>query len=360
MFVNCQLHGAPNEWDGPPRKRNSNALTVDVHNHFQVQEAIDLMAEVTEERNKTRPGFPYFGTELTRKVNRERRAQTADKLSDPATRIKDMDAMGIDIQALTCSPVQTYYWADAGMARDAARLINDRLAAVAAANSERFVAMGSVPLQNTELAIAEMERCVADLGMRGLQLATTVGEEELSCPRLEPFFARAEELDLFIFLHPVGFSHGERFRNHHFGNLIGNPLDSTVCVMHLIFDGTLARHPGLKICVAHGGGFLGAYPARMDHAYYAREDCRVDLPEQPTTYLKKLYFDTMVFGDDQLKYLIDKYGADHILLGTDYCADMGETNPVGLVEAVEGLPPEDRDAICGLTAARLLGIDTKK
>ena len=356
MFINCELQGAPNEWSGPRRERLSNALTVDIHNHFEVKAAIDLMADATKERARSQPGFPYFRNDFSREITRRQREQNKDRLSNPATRIKDMDAMGIDIQALSVTPAQTYYWAEAELGRDAARLINDQLAGIASAYPERFVAMGSVPLQNTEFAIVEMERCVEELGMRGLQLATNVAGEELSQPRLEKFFSRAEELDMFLFLHPVGFNQGGRLVDHHFGNLIGNPLDSTVCVMHLIFDGTLARHPGLKICVAHGGGFIGAYPARMDHGYFAREDCRLQLTEPPTAYLKRLYFDTMVFGDDQLKYLIDKYGADQILLGTDYCADMGETNPVGLVESIDTLSQHDRDAICGLNAAKLLRI----
>ncbi len=356
MFVSCELQSAPNKWGGPPRERRSKELTVDIHNHVEVPKVIELMADATKERARSQPGFPYFRNELTREVTRRQREQNRHRLSDPATRIADMDAMGIDIQALTVTPAQTYYWAEAGLARDAARLINDRLAEIVAGHPERFTAMGTVPLQNTELAIAEMERCVEEMDMRGLQLATNVDGEELSHQRLEPFFARAEELGMFLFLHPVGFNQGGRLIDHHFGNLIGNPLDTTVCIMHLIFDGTLARHPGLKICVAHGGGFIGAYPARMDHGYYAREDCRLHISEPPTTYLRRLYFDTMVFGDDQLKYLIDKYGSEHILLGTDYCADMGETDPMGLVEAIETLSAEDRDAICGLNAAKLLRI----
>ncbi len=357
MFVNCELQSAPNDWGGPKRKRVSQSVTIDIHNHFEVEEAMDLMADATKERARSQPGFPYFRNDLTREVTRRQREENRDRLTDPATRVEDMDAMGIDVQALTVTPAQTYCWAEPDQGRAAARLINDHLADVAAGNPERFVAMGTVPLQDTELAITEMERCVNELGMRGLQLATNVAGEELSAPRLEPFFAKAEELDLFLFLHPVGFNQGGRLINHHFGNLIGNPLDTTVCIMHLIFDGTLARHPGLKICVAHGGGFLSAYPARMDHAYHAREDCRLHIEEPPTTYLKQLYFDTMVFGDDQLKYLIDKYGPDRVLLGTDYCADMGETDPLGLVESIADLSQDDRDAICGLNAAALLRIE---
>ena len=357
MFVNCELQGAPNDWEGTPRKRNSTALTVDIHNHFNVDAAAELMKEPAAARAKSKPGFPHFGPEIALETNRKQLERSHAKSRDPETRIKDMDAMGIDVQAVTPSPGQTYYWADADLAREASRIVNDTLTGLGHDHAGRFVAMGAVPLQDTGIAIAEMERCVDQLNMRGFILATNVDGEELSSPRLEAFFARAAELDVLLFLHPLGYTQPDRFYNHHFGNLIGNPLDTTVCLMHLIFDGTLARHPGLKVCAAHGGGFLGAYPARMDHGYHSRDDCRINLTEQPTTYLKQVYFDTMVFGTDQLEFLIDKYGAEHVLLGTDYAADMGETNPVGMVEAVDGISPEDRDAVCGLNAARLLRIE---
>ena len=129
-----------------------------------------------------------------------------------------------------------------------------------------------------------------------------------------------------------------------------------MAVSHLIFDGVMERHPGLKICVAHGGGFLPAYAGRMDHAYHARKDVREGLPLAPTEYLKRMYFDTMVFEPDQLAFLIDKYGADHIVMGTDYPYDMGEDDPNGLVARVPNLSDGDKSAICGTTAAGLLKI----
>ena len=141
---------------------------------------------------------------------------------------------------------------------------------------------------------------------------------------------------------------------HYFVNLFGHPTDTSLAIGYLIFDGVLKRHPGLKICVAHGGGWLPSYAARMDHAYHARPDCREVIDQPPSTYLKKLYFDTMVFDADQLEFLIRKYGADHICLGTDYPYDMGDYDPLGLIGKVDGLTESDVAAISGMNAAKLL------
>jgi len=159
-----------------------------------------------------------------------------------------------------------------------------------------------------------------------------------------------------VFLHPNGFPDGRRLSHHYFMNVIGNPLDSTVAVSHLIFDGVLDAHPRLKMLVAHGGGFLAAYAGRMDHAYRVRPDCRGRIPRRPTSYLKRLYFDTLVFTADQLEYLVKRYGSKHLLLGTDYPFDMGMDDPVGFVETARRLTRVERAEILGRNAVRLLRI----
>ncbi|MBT7956206.1 MAG: amidohydrolase, partial [Rhodospirillaceae bacterium] len=189
-----------------------------------------------------------------------------------------------------------------------------------------------------------------------IEINSQVAGEDLSSPRLAPFWAKAEELDIVVFIHTAGFTHPDRLADHYFINLIGHPIEATLAISRLIFDGVMERHPGLKVVVAHGGGYLPAYSGRMDHAYRARKDVREGLPDLPSDYLKRFYFDTMVFEPDQLEYLIKKYGADHILLGTDYPYDMGESDPVGLVNRVEGLTEHDCSAICGGNAAKLLNI----
>ncbi len=354
MFFTCATHAPASESGGVRTVTNGlKTLTVDIHCHRECQEAKGMMAAEAE-----RVGFAAlaFGNELTKKVNAKQLQDIGPKMTSLDERLADMDRMGVDIQAVSISPYQFYYWAEPEVGRKVAQMINDDLAETVAKHPDRLVGLGTVPLQNTEMAVAEMERCVNDLGFRGLEINTNVGGAELCEDRFERFFARAEELGVLLFMHPAGYTHPDRFHDHYFQNIIGHPVESTIAISQLIFGGVMDRHPGLRICVAHGGGFLPSYAGRMDHAYHAREDVSHGLPKPPTEYLKQFYFDTMVFEPDQLEFLIRKYGADHILLGTDYPYDMGEDNPVGLVRRVKSLSDDEVATVCGHAAADLLGI----
>ena len=354
MFHKCGIHAPSTEAGGGMRLSDgSKTLTVDIHCHCACSAAVDIMKAEAE-----RTGYVAlaYGGGLTSEVNQQQLIDIKPKMESLEERLADMDRMGVDIQAICAPPYQFYYWADPETGRTAARAINDHLAETAAREPGRFVTLGTLPMQNTEMAVAELERCVKELGMRGVEISTSVLEEELSSPRLEPFFAKAEELDILIFIHPSGFTHPQRFDAHYFLNLIGHPLESSLAIGYLIFDGVLDRHPGLKICVAHGGGYVPAYAGRFDHGYHARPDCRQHISQPPSSYLKRLYFDTMVFEPDQLDFLIRKYGSDHVLLGTDYPYDMGDYDPVGLIDKIEGLSGSSRAEICGGNAARLLKI----
>jgi len=354
MFHKCGIHAPSTEAGGGMRLSDgSKTLTVDIHCHCACSAAVDIMKAEAE-----RTGYVAlaYGGGLTSEVNQQQLIDIKPKMESLEERLADMDRMGVDIQAICAPPYQFYYWADPETGRTAARAINDHLAETAAREPGRFVTLGTLPMQNTEMAVAELERCVKELGMRGVEISTSVLEEELSSPRLEPFFAKAEELDILIFIHPSGFTHPQRFDAHYFLNLIGHPLESSLAIGYLIFDGVLDRHPGLKICVAHGGGYVPAYAGRFDHGYHARPDCRQHISQPPSSYLKRLYFDTMVFEPDQLDFLIRKYGSDHVLLGTDYPYDMGDYDPVGLINRVESLSESSRAEICGGNAAKLLKI----
>ena len=295
-----------------------------------------------------------FSSPLTLEVGRKQEETIRDQLTLVQRRLKDMDKAGIDIQAISPSPTY-YYWTEPELGREASRLINNRIAEIVASHPDRFVGMGTVPLQAPELAVAELERMVKELGLRGVEIGTNVGGVDLSDPRFRPFFAKAQELDILIFMHPAGFTHGQRLAEHYFINVIGNPLDTTVAISHMIFGGVLESYPKLKICLAHGGGYAAAYSGRYDHAYHARPDCRQVIKRPPSHYLKKLYFDTIVFTHHQLDYLTNLYGSDHIILGTDYPYDMSLPNVVKFVETAK-LNRAGKDAILGGNAARLLKI----
>jgi aminocarboxymuconate-semialdehyde decarboxylase len=329
---------------------------IDIHCHRECGPAAALVRPEAERLGR-RP--LQIGNELTREVNRRQLESLRPKMESVEVRLADMDAMGVDVQALSVSPYHLFYWVEGDLGLDAFRTINDDLAELVRAYPDRFFGLGAIPLQDTDAAIAELDRCRKELGFPGIEVSTHVEGEELSSPRLAPFWEAVEDLGAVVFIHPTGFTQPDRFTDHYFFNTIGHPLESTICVGRLIFDGVMERHPELKIVVAHGGGFLPAYAGRFDHAYHAREDVRSPIPRPPSEYLSRFYFDTMVFEPDQLGFLISKYGADHILLGTDYPYDMGETDPLGLIGKVEGLTPEEVDLIAGGNAARLLGVSAE-
>jgi aminocarboxymuconate-semialdehyde decarboxylase len=195
------------------------------------------------------------------------------------------------------------------------------------------------------------------LNIKGVEILTNVDGQELSDPKFRPFFAKAEQLGAFIMMHPNGFTHGERLTHFYFNNVFGNPLDTSLALHNLIFSGTLARFPDLKLMAVHGGGFLPAYSGRIDHAWGARQDSHGELPLPPTTYLRQVYLDTVVFSYHQLAYLIDVFGPDRIVMGTDYPFDMAEYNPIGHVAGVQGMDEAMLAQIAGGNAARILGLD---
>jgi len=331
-------------------------LTVDLHNHYRVPESENL---VTPHLAKDFHPQTAIASPLTREVNKRQQEGRAVEFTDIDKRIDDMAAMQLDVMAVSCSPTQCYYMAEPSLGHESSQIINDAIAAAVKKHPRRLTGLGTVPLQDTDLALKELDRLHTELGFNGIQVVARVGEEELSAERLEPFWARCEELDILIFIHPSSFF-SPRLSEHYMLNVIGNPLDTTVAMHYLIFDGVLARYPRIKFYLSHGGAFPAAYGARMDHAYGAREDARVKIYEKPSTYLKKFYFDSIVFSVDQLEYLIAKYGVDHVAIGTDYPADMGEYDPVEHVYQVEGLSEEDREKICGLNALKLLNLDASQ
>jgi aminocarboxymuconate-semialdehyde decarboxylase len=337
------------------KKSANKTPRVDLHCHYL---NTDVAAEVAPLNPVQYDNHSIFANDLTREVNIKQMKDRAKMLSSIETRLKDMDKMGVDIQAISPAPFQYYYWAEAGLAAELAVKLNDRLAEIVAKWPDRFVAMGSVPLQNAELAVEELERSVKKLGFRGVEINTNVNGLNLTDKSLglDKFFRKVQELDVVLFLHPTGFTHADRLKDHYFNNVIGNPLDTTIAVMDMIFDGVMQRHSKLKVVLPHAGGYLAHYPARMDHAHAARKDARVNIKKKPSDYLRKMYFDTIAFDPAMLKFMVDYYGADHVVLGTDYPYDMGDFDPVGSIKAIPKLSKADQDLIAGGTAARLLKI----
>ena len=333
--------------------KKKRGLKIDIHCHYLNREVAARVAHLNPAQYE--PSICFANT-MTREVNVKQMRDRAPMLTDIAVRLKHMDRMGIDMQAVSPAPNQTYYWTEPGMGQELARGVNEGIAKVVADHPDRFVGLGTVPLQNPELAVSELRFAMKTLGLRGVEINPNVNGKEISRSGLDKFFSAAEQLGAVIFMHPIGYTDGSRLMDHYFNNVIGNPLETTVATAHLIFDGVMERHPKLKVVLPHAGGYLAHYWARMDHAYQARPDCRVCIKRKPSTYLEKFYFDTIAFDPGMLQHLIERFGADHVLLGTDYPYDMGVEDPVGFINKVRKLTSKEKKQVMGGNAARLLGI----
>jgi aminocarboxymuconate-semialdehyde decarboxylase len=334
--------------------RRPSAPTIDIHAHIVVPQAA---AHAQPHIDVRRTPLAYFADDISKDINAQQEKDVREVMTTIDRRLTDLDRMGIDIQVVAPAPNQCYYSIDPNIAETAHRLANDGVAEYCAQRPDRFVGLGVVTLQEPELAVRELDYVMRTLKLKGVEILTNVDGQELSAAKFRPFFARAEELGAFIMMHPNGFTHGERLTRYYFNNVLGNPLDTTLALHNLIFSGALARFPELKLMAVHGGGYLPSYSGRIDHAWGARRDSHADLPLPPTTYLRQVYFDTVVFTYHQLAYLIDVFGPDRIVMGTDYPFDMAEYNPIGHIAGVDGMDEVTLAQIAGGNATRILGLD---
>jgi aminocarboxymuconate-semialdehyde decarboxylase len=325
-------------------------LSVDVHAHALVPAAEALVAgrpELAQARAEEARGAGPRSTE----VNREQIGQLGPALIDPQVRLAAMDAAGIDVQLVSPMPIH-HYWADPDLASRYAEAVNAGILAHCSAAPGRLIGLGTAPLQHPGLAAEVLSRAVGD-GLRGVEVATYVAGRELADPSLEPFWSTAADLDAVVFVHPWGCTLGERLSTAYLSNIVGNPVETAVALSRLIFSGLLDRYPGLKILAAHGGGYLPGYLGRGDHAWQVRPDSRT-CAEPPSAYIRRLWFDALVYTPEGLRTLTAAAGADRVLLGTDYPFDMGITDPLDRLAAA-GLPASASEAIRGGNAAALLG-----
>ncbi|MER5427654.1 amidohydrolase family protein [Streptomyces sp. NPDC002588] len=327
---------------GPP--------VVDFHGHLAVPAADALVA-----------GTPGFAAELAAEqrahspaslaVNRAQLDRLRPKLTDVSERLADLDAMGVDIQVVGPMPMH-HYWTGRATAVRLARTVNEAVAGHRALAPERLYGLGTVPLQHPDAAVTALEEAVGEYGLHGISVSTSVNGRELADRAHDPVWAAAEELGAVVFVHPWGCSLGERLATHYLGNTVGQPVETAVALSHLIFTGVLDRFPRLKLVAAHGGGYLPTYIGRSDHAWRVREDAR-GCAEPPSAYLRRMWFDALVYTPRALRHLVAEVGADRVVLGTDHPFDMGVDDPLARLDAA-GLAPPDRAAIAGGNALDLL------
>jgi aminocarboxymuconate-semialdehyde decarboxylase len=325
---------------------------IDVHAHALILEVAQLVQDTEAFAAEQAAQSAQFGVESTELNNRRFKEDWLQPLTDLDTRLSRMDSSGVDVQAVSVNPTQNHYWADAALARDIVETANSRLAEMVSAAPHRLVGLGTVALQHPGLAAEQLRR--ADrLGLRGVQISTTAGGRDLSDRDFDEFWSCAADLGALVFVHPAGCAFGDRLSSFYLGNIIGQPLETTVALSHLIFGGALDRHPNLRICGAHGGGFLPQYLGRADHAFETRPECRT-MSRRPSEYVRNMYFDSLVYRSDTLRQLISVAGADRVLLGTDYPFDMGVDDPLARLGELDAV---DRAAVAGGNAAELLRIE---
>ena len=273
---------------------------------------------------------------------------------DLAHRLRDMDAMGVDVQVLSVTPQTYLYNQDASLGAMTAAIQNDQIAKLVKQNPQRFMGIATLPMQVPEKAADELKRAMTKLNLRGAMFASNIIGKNLDDPSFEPVWATAEELGAFVFIHPNNVAGADRMKSYYLNNLIGNPLDTTIGAACLYFGGVLDRYPKLTVVLAHGGGFTPYQAARWEHGWHVRPEPKKNIAKQPVDIAKRFYYDTILHSAPVLEFMIEHVGADRVMLGSDYPYDMGMMD---CVKHVRGLKISDADkaTILSTCAQALLG-----
>ena len=316
----------------------SETRTIDVHAHVLSEETMRLLQRESAE---LAPRLSEIGSEgaclqvagITQRPF-PRGAWDLDK------RLHDMDLHGVDVQVVSVCPQTFLYDQDPALTASFAAIQNEQISALVAAMPDRFMGLATLPLQAPERAAAELRRAMLDLGLVGALIGSHVEGRNLDDPNLEPVWAAAAELGAFILVHPQKVAAAKRLGAYYLTNLIGNPLETSIAAASLVFAGVLERYPTLKVCFAHGGGFIPYQAGRLMHGWEVRPEAKKRLVTSPEASLRRLYFDTILHFDPALEFLIDTFGAAHVLLGSDYPFDMGHLD---CVRQIRELPILDAD-----------------
>jgi aminocarboxymuconate-semialdehyde decarboxylase len=330
-------------------------LKIDVHTHILPPELPDL---------KRRYGYGGFvalerqGAGCTRMtIDGETFREVDARTFEPETRLRDCDRDGVSVQVLSTVPVMFSYWAKPEDTLDLSRLLNDHIAGVCAAHPARFVGLGTLPLQAPDLAVRELERCVRQLGLPGVEIGTHVNGTNLDAPELFPVFEAAAELGAAVFVHPWDMMGRDRMGKYCLPWLVGMPAETAVAICSMIFGGVIERLPRLRICFAHGGGAFPGTFGRIEHGYRERPDlCAVHTTLSPRDTLGRFYLDSLVHDPALLRYLVELVGSSRVALGTDYPFPLGERVPGALIESVPEFTAEVRERLLAGTALEWLGV----
>ncbi len=283
---------------------------------------------------------------------------------DPDVRLADMDATGVTMQALSTIPVLFSYWAPAEQALDLSRVLNDHIAEITRDKPDRFCGLGTVPMQNPKLAVQELERCVNDLGMAGIEIGSHIerpGEEDwnLNEPQVVEVLTAAAELGAAVFVHPWDMMGAANMKQYWLPWLVGMPAETSRAICSMIFGGVLEKLPHLRVCFAHGGGSFPGTIGRIEHGHAVRPDlCAADNSCNPRDYLGKFYVDSLVHDADAMRFLVNLIGAERIALGSDYPFPLGEHHPGALIESMPEFDESVKEQLLWRTAHEFLRLES--
>jgi len=323
--------------------------TIDIHTHILTQETAALLSQAGAKVTITPDDAESAALDVGGVVYRP--FPTGG--FDIARRLQDMDATGVDVHVLSATPQTYLYKQEAALGATTSAIQNDQIAKHIAAHPTRFMGIATLPMQDPKLAADELTRAMTKLGLRGAMFASNILGKNLDDPSFEPLWAAAEELGAFMFIHPNNVAGAERLKSYYLVNLIGNPLDTTIAAACLVFGGVLDRHPRLKVCLAHAGGFMPYQAGRWIHGWRVRPEPKKNIPQEPATIVGRFLYDTIAHSDESLAFLIERAGAARVMLGSDYPYDMAMMDCVAHVRGLK-ISDADKAAILGTRAEALL------
>lgn len=326
--------------------------TIDVHSHIFLPEAFEDLPERYRRDapriNETPHGLAYVH------IGDEKKGPIPKAFYSLGDRLNEMESENVDMEVLSVYPYTLFYWLDSDKAAYLARRQNDAIAKVVKENQSRFMGLCTVPLQNVAASGVELERAILKLGFIGVEIGTNINGVNLDDPSLDPFFTKAEELDCLVFVHPIRVLGSERMRNYYLSVLVGNPSETSIAAASLMFGGVLERHPNLKFCFAHGGGFIPYQIGRLDRGYEVRHEPGEAVKAPPSSFLDRVFFDTVVYNKSALSFMVSVVGARNMLLGSDSPLDMHDHNIVGKIRNLSSCSEEDKEMILGANLKRLI------